>query len=149
MKKHVFVSFDYDNDRHYKRLLEAWHAHPKFDFVFYDRSASEIQSNDIGRIKAGLTRRINMATHTLVIVGKYANTQHRDHKLIGYRNWINYEIAKSIENKNKLIAVKLEKGHESPELLIRAGAEWAMSFTQDAIIKALNRTDPFYAIFGT
>ena len=33
-KKKVFVSFDFDHDKHYKYLLEAWDANPDFDFVF-------------------------------------------------------------------------------------------------------------------
>ena len=32
-KKKVFVSFDYENDKHYKFLLEAWDANPKFDLT--------------------------------------------------------------------------------------------------------------------
>ena len=65
-KKKVFVSFDYENDRYYKYLLEAWDANPDFEFVFSDKTPSEIDSNDIGRIKAALTTKINSATHTLI-----------------------------------------------------------------------------------
>jgi hypothetical protein len=137
-KKKVFVSFDYENDKHYKFLLEAWDANPDFDFYFSDLSSKEIQSWDIPTIKAALTRKINQATYTLVIVGKYANVQHKDHKEIGYKNWLNYEIAKSKSNKNKLVGVKIDKEYTSPDELLGAGASWAMSFTRDAIVKALN-----------
>ena len=85
-----------------------------------------------------MTRRINTTTYTLVIVGKEANTQHKDHVAIGYKNWINFEIAKSKEHKNNLVAVKIDKSYESPDELMGSGAKWAMSFTQDSIIKALN-----------
>ena len=57
---------------------------------------------------------------------------------IGYKNWINFEIAKSKANQNKLVVVKLDKLYESPDELLGVGAKWAMSFTQEAIIKALN-----------
>jgi len=137
-KKHVFVSFDYENDKKYKFLLEAWAANPEFDFLFSDYSSGEIDSYDIPTIKAGLTRRINQATYTLVIVGKEANKIHKDHKEIGYRNWLNFEIARSKANKNKLVGVKIAKEYESPEELLGANASWAMSFTQAAIIKALD-----------
>mgnify|MGYP001606314783 CR=1 FL=1 len=137
-KKHVFVSFDYENDKKYKFLLEAWDANPEFDFLFSDYSSGEIDSCDIPTIKAGLTRRINQATYTLVIVGKEANKLHKDHKQIGYKNWLNFEIARSKDNKNKLVGVKIAKEYESPEELLGANASWAMSFTQDAIIKALD-----------
>ena len=136
-KKQVFVSFDYENDRHYKALLLAWDANPDFDFSFSDYSASEINSNDISVVKAGLTKKIKAATYTLVIVGKEANKQHKDYKEIGYKNWLNFEIAKSKEHKNKLIGVKLDKSYTSPDELLGASATWAMSFTRDAVIKAL------------
>lgn len=136
-RKKVFVSFDYENDRHYKRLLEAWSANSKFDFVFADKSAREINSENIARIKAGLTDRIKLATYTLVIVGKYANSKHPKSKLIGSRNWINWEIKKSKELGNKLVGVKIDKSFESPDELLNSNASWAFSFTESAIIKAL------------
>ena len=137
-KKKVFVSFDYENDRYYKFLLQAWDANPNFEFSFSDLSSQEIQSWDISRIKAALTKKLKEATYTLVIVGKEANKRHKDYKKIGYKNWLNFEIAKSKENSNKLVAVKINKEYESPEELLNSGASWAMSFTQEAIIKALN-----------
>lgn len=136
-KKKLFVSFDYDNDSHYRNLLKAWDANPDFDFYFSDLTPGEINSWDISRIKAALTRSINEATGTLVIVGRYANSYHPKRTEIGYRNWINFEIAKSKQNRNRLIAVKLDRGYESPEELMGAGATWAMSFTRDAIIGAV------------
>ena len=136
-KKKVFVSFDYENDKHYKFLLEAWDANPKFDFTFSDISSQEIQTWDISRIKAALTAKINQATYTLVIVGKEANKPHKDQAKIGYRNWLNFEIAKSKENRNRLVGVKLDRTYESPQELLNTGTKWAMSFNQEAILKAL------------
>ena len=137
-KNRVFISFDYTNDKSYKYLLDAWDSNKNLDFVFEDCSADEIMSDNIPTIKAGLTRRINQSDYTLVIVGKEANKIHPDSKEIGYRNWINFEIAQSKKNGNKLVAVKLDKSYESPEQLYSSGASWAMSFTQAAIIKALS-----------
>ena len=137
-KKNVFVSFDYENDRHYKYLLNAWDANPNFEFLFADATPDEIDSSNVGTVKAALTTKINQAKYTLVIIGKEANRLHKDHKLIGYRNWINFEIHQSKLNKNKLVAVKINKDYESPEELLGAGASWAMSFDQDPVIKALN-----------
>ena len=85
-KKKVFVSFDYEKDKHYKFLLSAWSANPNFDFSFSDYSSGEINSNNIPVIKAGLTRKINEATHVLVIVGEDGNKRHRDSLAIGYKN---------------------------------------------------------------
>lgn len=137
MRKRVFVSFDYENDRHYKSLLCAWDANKKFDFVFTDHSSREINSDDIGRVKAALAAKINTATHTLVIIGKEANKWHKDRQLIGHRNWINFEIAKSKQLGKKIVAVKIDRCYESPEELTGAGATWAMCFGDAQITQAL------------
>ncbi len=137
-KKKVFVSFDYDNDRHYKYLLEAWNANSQFEFGFADATPREIDSNNVSRVKAALTTKINNATYTFVIVGKEANKLHKDYKLIGFRNWINFEIYQSKLNRNKLVAIKINRSYESPEELLGSDATWAMSFTETAIINALN-----------
>ncbi len=136
-KKKNIISFDYKNDRHYKNLLKAWDANQNFEFTFNDITPNEIQTWSISRIKAALTTKINQATYTLVIIGKNANKKHADTDEIGYRNWINFEIARSIDNGNKIIAVKIDKSYTSPEEIINIGASWAMSFTQDTIIKAI------------
>lgn len=136
-KKKIFVSFDYENDKHYKFLLEAWDKNDNFDFVFADHSSQEIDSRDVSRVKAVLVEKINSADITLVIIGKEANKLHRNYEKIGYRNWINFEIAKSIEAKNSLVAVKLSFTYESPEEIRGKQASWAMSFTEESIIRAL------------
>ncbi len=137
-KKKVFVSFDWDNDRHYKALLQAWDANPDFEFEFSDYSSTEIDSWNIPTVKGALTRKINTATHTLVIVGKEANKKHADSGAIGCKNWLNFEIAKSKANGNKLVAVKLSSTNESPDEILNSGASWAMSFAEKPILKALN-----------
>lgn len=137
-KKKVFVSFDYDKDKYYKYLLEAWDANSDFEFSFSDMSSNEVKTEDISRVKAALTTKINKATYTLVIVGEDANKQHKDHKEIGYKNWQNFEVARSIDNGNKLVGVKIKSYYSAPEEMLGQGASWAKSFTQDAIINALN-----------
>jgi hypothetical protein len=132
----VFVSFDYENDRHYKYLLEAWHANPRFTFVFEDQTPGEINSHNIGRIKAALTAKIRDATHTLVIIGRYANTPHAKRELIGNTNWINWEIAQSKAEHNRIAAIKIDRNFESPHELVGANASWAMAFTEAAVIRA-------------
>lgn len=137
-KKRVFISFDYEDDNCYRNLLRAWDANSNFEFAFSDLTPNEIQSWSIDRIKAVLTTKIRQATYTLVIVGKNANKKHRDSAEIGYRNWINFEVARSKDNRNRLVGVKISRNYDSPEELLGSGAGWATSFTQDAIIKALN-----------
>jgi len=136
-KKKVFVSFDYDHDRNYKYLLQAWDANPDFDFVFKDQTPGEINTDDIGRIKAALTAKINDATHTLFIIGAYANQQHKDHKLIGFINWMNFEAYQSIQSGNYLAVVKLEKSYSVPQEL-KAKYWWIAGFSEKNVIQVLN-----------
>jgi len=138
-KRRIFISFDWDNDRHYRFLLSAWDANGRFEFTYSDQTSTEIKSENIPSVKAALTRKINGATGTIVIVGKYANTRHKDWREIGYKNWINFEVAKSKAAGNRLIAVKLNRSYDSPEELIGAGAEWATSFKEAPIIAAIDR----------
>lgn len=133
----VYVAFDWENDRNYKFMLNAWHANPNFTFSWDDYSSQEIKTDDVGRVKAALAAKINQATHTLVLVGRYANTRHKDAGLIGYPNWINFEVAKSRDCSNKLVAVSLEASNSWPEELKNAGASWARAFTQEAVEEAL------------
>src|SRR3990167_4183686 len=116
----VFVSFDYENDKQYKYLLEAWHANPKFQFVFEDGTPREIDSTNVGRIKASLTIKVRAASHTLVIVGQHSNEPHRNRGLIGKRNWINFEIAQSIQEGKRIAVVRLDRSYELLEELKNA-----------------------------
>jgi len=136
-KKQVFVSFDYDNDKQYKYLLQAWDANPDFDFVFEDKTPGEIDTTDIGRIKAGLTRKINDATYTLFIVGKHANQQHKDHREISFVNWMNFEAYQSIQSGNYLAVVKLDDSCTVPKELT-AKYWWISGFSERNVIKVLN-----------
>lgn len=137
MKTQVCVSFDYTNDNRYYNMLKAWDANSNFDFSFGDCTPSEIQSESVSRIKAVLTQKIDSASCLLVIVGEEANKTHPDSREIGYTNWQNYEIAKAKELGKRLVAVKIDRDYTSPSELLNANASWAMSFTEDAIVKAL------------
>ena len=137
-RKGIFISFDFDHARHYAYLLTALAKNPLFDIDFEDRTPREIRTIDISRVKAGLTRRIRDATHTLVVVGAHANSNHPDRYQIGERNWQHWEIMQSIAERNGLIAVKIKPNHSSPTVLYGQGAHWAMSFNVTALAKAIN-----------
>ena len=130
-KKKMFISFDYDNDRHYKNLLVAWDKNGLFDFSFYDGSVTvSVNSNDAPPIKRVITSRISDCPRLLCIVGKEAHKS----------SWIAWEIAKANELKKKIIAVKTEKSNQTPEGLKGVGAKWAMSFNLEAIKKAVENS---------
>jgi len=129
-KKIVFISFDYDNDRQYKNLLLAWDKNDEFDFELYDGSLKDaIDSNCAVYIKSRIKPLISKATHLLCIVGRGC----------GSNPWITWEVQTAVDLKKKLIGVKLEKSYVSPAVLRDNGASWAMSFTFDAIKKAVEQ----------
>lgn len=137
-KKKVFISFDFENDRNYKYTLNMWNKNSDIDFSFNDYSSSEINSWNIPTVKSVLSRKIHDATYTAVIIGSEANKLHKDHVAIEYRNWQNFEIAKSKEYGNKLIAIQINSSYEYPEELLNSGAIRVYSFTLDSIQRALN-----------
>ncbi len=127
-KKKIFISYDYDNDKHYKNMLLAWDKNSEFDFGFSDQSADvSIQSTDAAASKHAISARINDATYFLCLVGSKTSQS----------SWVAWEIDKAKELKKRLVAVKISSGNTTPSSLLNAGAFWAMSFTFHAIKKAI------------
>lgn len=138
----IFVSFDFENDRNYKYTLNMQNANSCFEFTCNDKSSSEIQSWDIPMIKSVLSRKINEASHVILIVGKEANKLHKDRILIGYRNWQNFEVAKAKELGKRIVAVQLNSlyeypEYEYPEKLKNCGATRVYSFNHNDIVRAI------------
>ena len=136
-KPKIFVSFDFENDRQYKYTLNMWNANSSFEFTCNDRSPSEIQSWNIPTIKSVLSRKINEATHVVVIVGKEANKLHKDWIAKWFRIWQNFEEAKAKSLGKKIIAVQLSSLYEYPEELKNCGATRVYSFNHADIVKAV------------
>ena len=127
-KKKVFVSYDYNNDKHYKNLLLAWDANRDFDFYLYDQSVDvSVDSTDAAAIKRVISAKINAATYFLCLIGKKTHNS----------KWVAWEINKAVELKKKIVAVKIESTNESPTAILGIGATWAMSFKFESIKKAL------------
>ena len=131
-KKSVFISFDYDNDAHYKYLLTAWDKNDLFDFSFYDGSlTTPINSTNATYIKSLIKPKITAASRFLCIVGAQTSKS----------LWIDWEIQTAKDAQKPLIGVKISKDNNSPAgLLGVSGTRWALSFTFDAIKKAIDET---------
>lgn len=138
--KRIFISFDYDHDRHYRYLLSALKENPRSDLQFDDVTPRGIQSSNIAYVKSVLRQHIQDATHSLVVVGQHANSRHSDAVRIGERNWQWWEIEESVTARNKMVAVKIKREYDSPTPLLGVKAAWAFSFTVDSIIAAIDRT---------
>lgn len=132
MSKHkVFVSYDHSEDKHYKLMLQAWHANPDFDFEFDSRGPDvAIDSTNAGVVKAALAKMMMTATHILVLVGEKSHTS----------SWMTWEItrAKESDTRLKFAAVKLSKSNVTPPGLLNIGTAWATSFERDRIVDALD-----------
>ena len=87
-KKSIFISYDYDYDKHWKSLLVAWDKNGEFDLTFYDASVDvSVNSTDAAAIKRVISARIRGATRFLCIVGKYTHKS----------GWVKWEIEKAVE----------------------------------------------------
>lgn len=129
MAKKIFISYDYDNDKHYKNMLKAWDANGAFDFSFDDQSADvSINSTDAAAIKRAISAKINNATYFLCIVGEKTYNS----------SWVKWEIEKAVQLNKRIVAVKTSSTNTTPNALFGVGAKWAMSFTEASIISAIN-----------
>lgn len=137
MKKKVLVCFDFEKDRHYKYLMNAWDANENFELSFNDVTPDEIKSNSIPVIKANLTKKINLADVTVVLVGEDAKKLHKDWRAIGYDNWQIFEIEQSKANNNAIIVVYLDYKFEAPDECYGCGAQWVYSFNESGIVDAI------------
>ncbi|GAB3636720.1 hypothetical protein GCM10027422_23100 [Hymenobacter arcticus] len=126
----VFISYDHSEDRRYRDLLCAWNANSAFNFAFERCSPmTAIDSKEARIIKGELIKMLKQAKYLLVIVGEKTHMS----------RWVRWEIARAKKEDIglKLIVVKLKKSHTTPYGLLNAGANFAHSFTLEAITKAI------------
>lgn len=113
----ICISFDYEEDKNYRKTFNLWKENPNIDFNFNDKTPTEIDSYDISSIKRGLSRKINEAEIVLVISGQYINKRHRDSSDIESINWQNWECKKAIELGKSIILLKLDSNCAIPDEL--------------------------------
>ena len=130
-KKKIFISYDYENDKHYKNLLVVWDKNNLFDFIFYDASVDvSVNSEDAEYIKRVIKDRINSASYFLCIIGRQT-----------YKSgWVAWEINTAINLYRKIIVVKTEQSNTSLNEISDIGASWAKSFTFESIKNAIEES---------
>lgn len=96
--KRVFLSFDYDDIQQVKGL-KLLSKNPDYELEFYDESLDiAIDSEDADYIKQKIGERILRSSITVCLIGE--NT---------YKSkWVNWELEKSDESGNKIIAMALK-----------------------------------------
>ena len=96
-RKKLFVSYYFDGDKHYKRLLKAWSANDKFSLEFEDVSTDvSINSENAEYIRRKISDQIERCDVFVVFVGEESHE----------RAWISWEINKAKEYKKKIVAIK-------------------------------------------
>lgn len=94
MKK-VFLSFDYD-DIQQVRGLKLLNKNPNYELEFYDESLDvAIDSDDANYVKRKIAEKISRSSITVCLIGE--NTYKR--------KWVCWELSKSDEAGNKIIAM--------------------------------------------
>lgn len=104
-RRNTFLSFDYD-DIDEVNLLRAHAKNDKSGIEFIDRSVREpFDSDKSDYLKKKITERIKSTSQTIVYV---SDTTHKS-------NWVNWEVKRSVELGNQVIAVY--KGDKAPTKL--------------------------------
>lgn len=129
--KKVFISYDYDNDRHYKYMLSAWDENKNIDFFMTDKSADvSINSEEEAVIKRAISAKINNSTYVIFLIGKYFHKS----------KWCKWEIEKARELNKKLIAILLDTRNTIPGELFDCckDVEW-IDFRKASLLEALSK----------
>lgn len=96
--KRVFLSYSYE-DIQQVRGLKLLLANPNYDLDFYDESlGTAVDSQDANYIKSVIGDKIRRSSVTVCLIG---NDTYKS-------KWVNWELQKSVEEGNKLIAMALK-----------------------------------------
>ena len=67
-KPKIFISYEYDNDKHYKNLLVAWDKNSEFDFSFYDESVDvSVDSTDAAPVRPAQSSGLETTSLPLIL----------------------------------------------------------------------------------
>ncbi|AUN99084.1 molecular chaperone Tir [Bacteriovorax stolpii] len=98
MARRVFLSFKAE-DRKRVDGLRLLAANPNFEIEFYDESVRDpYDSTNANYIKSKLTEKITRASVTVCLISEDTHTS----------EWVNWELEKSLEKGNKIIAMALK-----------------------------------------
>lgn len=128
-RKKVYLSYKYDDNRHYKNLILAWDISDNFEFIPGNAELFEQNAGNVSQVNKLVEERIRKASVFLVIIGQ--NTHESD--------FVRWEIRKAIELNIPIVAVKTQKENKAPEELYEIGVVWVMSFNFKLITTAINK----------
>lgn len=134
----ICISFDYENDKYSRFTIRLWNTNKNIDFDIIDKTPNEIDTNNISRIKAGLTTKISESNILLVISGDDINAPHKNRSEIGCINWQNWECKKALELDKKIILVKLHSNNSIPTELLGEKREDVVGLELEKVKKAIS-----------
>lgn len=128
--KLVFVSYDYENDGNYKDILMTWATSPDFPRLSANEQAVTypVDSAEAEPLKRVVYGRIKAATAFLCVVGEKTSTN----------AWVEWEIKTAIDLGKRMVVVRINRDCVVPDVLSEVGPTCAMSFTFEAIRRAVD-----------
>ena len=127
--KLVFVSYDYGTDGYYRDILLTWEKSPDFPRLsFNDRPPNVPVDSEVAEpLKRLIQEKIKAAGAFLCVVGEKTSTS----------AWSDWEIKTAIGMDKRLIVVRIDRDCATPEVLSEVYPTCAMSFTFEAIKRAV------------
>jgi len=128
--KEVYLSFDHENDGYYKDVLLTWSKMPGFARLRVNDEPPAVPADSelAEPIKQTLAKRIGAASGLLCVIGAKSSSN----------RWMEWEIKKADQLGKRIIAVRISRDCEVPELLSDIGATCALSFTFEGIRRAID-----------
>jgi hypothetical protein len=127
--KVVFVSYDYETDGYHKEILLTWEKSPDFPRLsFNDRPPNVPLDAEVAEsLKRLIQEKIEAATAFLCVVGENTSAS----------AWSDWEIKTAIELDKRMVVVRINRDCVVPDALSEVGPTCAMSFTFEAIKRAV------------
>jgi len=127
--KVVFVSYDYENDGYHKDILLTWSKSPDFPRLSVNEQpvTYPVDSEEAEPLKRVVYGKIKTATAFLCVVGEKTSTN----------AWIEWEIKTAIDLGKRMVVVRINRDCVVPDALSEVGPTCAMSFTFEAIKRAV------------
>jgi hypothetical protein len=128
--KLVFVSYDYKNDGNYKDILASWSQSPDFPRLsFNDQPVPyPVESDEAEPLRHVLHGKIKAATAFLCVVGDKTSAN----------AWVNWEIKTAVDLEKRMVVARINRECVVPDVLSEVGPTCAMSFTFEAIKRAVD-----------
>jgi len=127
--KLIFVSYDYENDGNHRDILVTWSQSPDFPRLSVNDQpvTYPVDSDEAEPLKRVVYGKIKAATAFLCVVGDKTSAS----------AWVEWEIKTAIELEKRMVVVRIDRDCVVPDVLSEVGPTCAMSFTFEAIKRAV------------